>query len=68
MRTLFNPWKALLAGTLLLALLAQPICRAEAQGDERATLRERLIADLSDFEVPLEDGYLSEYTEDPEIG
>ena len=46
--------------------VARPLCRAEAQGDERAALRERLIADLSDFEFPLEDGYLSEYTEDPE--
>ena len=29
-------------------------------------LQERLMADLTAFDFPLEDGYLSEYTEDPE--
>ena len=52
MRTLFNPWKALLAGTLLLALLAQPICRAEAQEEQtyQAILQDPLTASVCSME------------------
>ena len=67
MRRLLLCWKHLLPGILITILLVPAFSGAEAPADERALVRERIMTDLTTFDFPLEDAYLSAYTEDPAL-